>query len=195
MKKIFWFIVSLSVLACQKLPGGPEDIPDTPYVPRTELGRMVAESPSVAHIYADSTFLLANGVDETDIFRVAQSFQADLSVSGGGEYVDYYVSAYAKYNQGVGIGSLYQKYGVKSNINSQATKWLKVGASISLSYTGANRVPDGAIGTSMLTHGLEHRPWDTPFKSDGSYTIINADLLHYNLVQALNEQKRVRGYG
>ncbi len=123
------------------------------------------------------------------VFHVAQSFQADLSVSGGGEYVDYYVSAYAKYNQGVGIGSLYQKYGVKSNINSQATKWLKVGASISLSYTGANRVPDGAIGTSMLTHGLEHRPWDTPFKSDGSYTIINADLLHYNLVQALNEQK------
>lgn len=77
MKKIFWFIVSLSVLACQKLPGGPEDIPDTPYVPRTELGRMVAESPSVAHIYADSTFLLANGVDETDIHFQTSDYKVE----------------------------------------------------------------------------------------------------------------------
>ena len=67
MKKIYWLILSLSVLACQKLPEGPQDIPDTPYVPRTELGKMVAKAPSVAHIYADSTFLLATGVDETDI--------------------------------------------------------------------------------------------------------------------------------
>ena len=123
------------------------------------------------------------------VFRLAQSWQADLSVAGGGENSDYYIAGHAKWNQGVGIGSLYQKYGVKSNVNSQVTPWLKIGATINLSYTDANRVPDGAIGTSMLTHGLEHRPWDTPFKGDGSYTIINADLLHYNLVQAINEQK------
>ncbi len=123
------------------------------------------------------------------VFRVAQSWQAGLSVSGGGEQSDYYLSASVKQNQGVGIGSLYEKYGVKSNLNTQLTSWLKLGAAINLSYTNANRVPDGSIGTSMLTHGLEHRPWDTPFKGDGSYTIINADLLHYNLLQAINEQK------
>lgn len=114
------------------------------------------------------------------VFRVAQSWQAGMSVSGGGEQSDYYLSASVKQNQGVGIGSLYEKYGVKSNLNTQLTSWLKLGAAINLSYTNANRVPDGSIGTSMLTHGLEHRPWDTPFKGDGSYTIINADLLHYN---------------
>lgn len=133
------------------------------------------------------------------VFRPAHSFQADASVSGGSENTDYYVAAHAKYNQGVGMGSLYQKYGVKSSVNSQVTKWMKLGATINLSYTNANRVPDGSIGTSMLTHGLEHRPWDTPFKGDGSYTIINADLLHYNLVQAINEQtvynKTYRVYG
>ena len=123
------------------------------------------------------------------VFRVAQSWQAGMSVSGGGEQSDYYLSASVKQNQGVGIGSLYEKYGVKSNLNTQLTSWLKLGAAINLSYTNANRVPDGSIGTSMLTHGLEHRPWDTPFKGDGSYTIINADLLHYNLLQAINEQK------
>ncbi|MBO4434195.1 MAG: TonB-dependent receptor [Bacteroidales bacterium] len=122
------------------------------------------------------------------VFRVAKSWNAAVSVSGGSENANYYISANAKQNEGVGIGSLYEKYTLKTNVNSDVRKWLSVGASMNFSYTNANRVPDGSIGTSMLTHGLEHRPWDTPFKPDGSYTIINAELLHYNLVQAINEQ-------
>ena len=122
------------------------------------------------------------------VFRVAKSWNAAVSVSGGSENANYYISANAKQNEGVGIGSLYEKYTLKTNVNSDVRKWLSVGAAMNFSYTNANRVPDGSIGTSMLTHGLEHRPWDTPFKPDGSYTIINAELLHYNLVQAINEQ-------
>lgn len=133
------------------------------------------------------------------VFRTAKTWNTSVSISGGGENSTYYVSANAKQNEGVGIGSLYEKYSLKSNVNSDVRPWLSVGASLSFSYTNANRVPDGSIGTSMLTHGLEHRPWDTPFKPDGSYTIINAELLHYNLVQAINEQnvynKTYRTYG
>jgi hypothetical protein len=44
------------------------------------------------------------------------------------------------------------------------------------------------MGTSMLTHSLEHRPWDRPYREDGSYTVKDVDLLHYNLLQALYEQ-------
>ena len=123
------------------------------------------------------------------VFRVAQSWNASVAVSGGSDTGNYYISANAKQNEGVGIGSLYEKYSVKANVNSDVKPWLSVGANLSFNYTNANRVPDGSIGTSMLTHGLEHRPWDTPFKPDGSYTIINAELLHYNLLQAINEQK------
>lgn len=133
------------------------------------------------------------------VFRVAKSWNASVSVSGGSENSNYYVSANARQNEGVGIGSLYETYSLKANVNSDVRSWLSVGATVNFSYTNANRVPDGSIGTSMLTHGLEHRPWDTPFKPDGSYTIINAELLHYNLVQAINEQnvynKSYRMYG
>lgn len=71
MRKVS-FILILSfwlpaLFACQKLPTGPDDIPDTQYEPRTELGRMVAEAASVGHIYADTSFVIAQGVDETDI--------------------------------------------------------------------------------------------------------------------------------
>lgn len=70
MKKIdgiLLSVLSLALLGCQKLPQGPEDIPDTPYIPRTEVGTMVAKAASVAHVYTDTTFLLSAGVDETDI--------------------------------------------------------------------------------------------------------------------------------
>ena len=71
MKKKTYILLTLlllpSVLACKKLPAGPEDIPDTSYVPRTELGKQVALAASVGHVYADTTFMIAAGVDETDI--------------------------------------------------------------------------------------------------------------------------------
>lgn len=133
------------------------------------------------------------------LFRVATTWNADVSVSGGSENSTYYISANAKQNEGVGIESLYEKYSFKANVNSDIRKWLSVGASMKFSYTNANRVPDGNIGTSMLTHGLEHRPWDTPFRPDGSYSLKDADLLHYNLLQAIKEQnvynKSYRAYG
>ncbi len=122
------------------------------------------------------------------VFRVAKSWNAAVSVSGGSENGNYYISANAKQNEGVGIGSLYEKYTLKTNVNTDIRRWLSIGASMNFSYTNANRVPDGSIGTSMLTHGLEHRPWDTPFKPDGTYTKKDAELLHYNLLTAINEQ-------
>ena len=68
MKKyLFVLMLVTAVCGCKKLPTGPEDIPDTSYVPRTELGKLVAEAASVGHVYNDTTFLIAAGVDETDI--------------------------------------------------------------------------------------------------------------------------------
>ena len=78
MKKIYLILSGLVILiACKKLPEGPSDIPDTSYVPRTELGRMVSKAGSVAHVYADTTFLLATGVDETDIHLQTSDYKVE----------------------------------------------------------------------------------------------------------------------
>lgn len=123
------------------------------------------------------------------VFRTAVTWKANTSVSGGSDKSRYYISANARQNEGVVIGSRMDKFGVRANVSSDIRKWLSVGVNMNGSYTHSNRVPDGNMGTSMLTHALEHRPWDTPFRPDGSYTIKDVDLLHYNMLQALNEQK------
>lgn len=46
----------------------PTTTPDTSYVPKTEIGKKLAgDCPVVAHMYADSLFLIARGVEETDV--------------------------------------------------------------------------------------------------------------------------------
>ena len=122
------------------------------------------------------------------VFRTAFTWKANLSVSGGSQRSRYYISANARQNQGVVIGSRLDRYGVKANVTSDIRDWLSVGMNLTANHTYSDRVPDGNMGTSILTHALEHRPWDTPYHPDGSYTIKDVDLLHYNLIQAINEQ-------
>lgn len=123
------------------------------------------------------------------VFRTAKTWSANVSVSGGSDTGNYYISGSARQNEGVGIGSRMDKYTLKTNVNTSIGRWLSIGTSVNFSYSNSNRVPDGNIGTSMLTHALEHRPWDTPFKPNGDYTRKDAELLHYNLLQALNNEK------
>lgn len=123
------------------------------------------------------------------VFRTAKTWSANISVSGGSDHGNYYISGNARQNEGVGTGSRMDKYSLKTNVNSDIGKWLSIGTSLNFSYSNTNRVPDGNIGTSMLTHAIEHRPWDTPFRPDGEYTKINSELLHYNLLQALNNER------
>ncbi len=123
------------------------------------------------------------------VFRTAKTWSANVSVSGGSDHGNYYISGNARQNEGVGIGSRMDKYSLKTNVNSDIGSWLSIGASVNFSYSNSNRVPDGNVGTSMLTHALEHRPWDTPFRPDGEYTKKDSELLHYNLLQALNNEK------
>lgn len=60
-------LISLLSLACTERYT-VDDIKDTDYKPVTELGRRLqAESPAVARIYSDTTFVLGMGVEQTDI--------------------------------------------------------------------------------------------------------------------------------
>ena len=122
------------------------------------------------------------------VLRTSVSWKANASISGGSEKSRYYISANVRHNQGVIIGSKAEKYGIRANVETDIKRWLSAGVNIGANYNYTHHVPNGNMGTSMLTHSLEHRPWDRPYKEDGSYTTKDNELLHYNLLQALYEQ-------
>lgn len=97
----------------------------------------------------------------------APTYSADIAIRGGGGNTTYYVSG-AYFNQnGVGPGSNYQRYNLRSNVDSRLNKWLRMGVNISGSYdmtqttrNMGNNVSGGVFYMLM--------PYYTPYSSDGS---------------------------
>lgn len=88
-----------------------------------------------------------NWFDETYKSGSTQNYQ--LSVSGGTDKVNYFLSGGYTNEQGVVESTAYSRYNFRAGLDATMTKWLKVGANVAYSYsdrkggistgTGANR--------------------------------------------------------
>ncbi len=79
----------------------------------------------------------------------APLYQVDLSVSGGSQRTSYYFSGSYYDQQGVMPGSTLDRYSFRSNIETKANDWLKMGINLSISYQTASAAvttPDSADG-------------------------------------------------
>lgn len=123
------------------------------------------------------------------ILRNAQVHNINLSVSGGNEQSNYYVSGNIRHHEGVFKGNAIDKYNFKVNQNNIINKRLSTGANFTLSYSNNNRVPTGYnIGSNLLPRALEQRTWDSPVKPDGTWYRGGVELLNHNPVQILEEE-------
>lgn len=77
------------------------------------------------------------------IFRVGQKMDASVKISGGSEKTTYYTSFGYLKDEGYYIGSDYQRFTVRANVDHQAKKWLKGGLNMAYSYSKTNAVGQG----------------------------------------------------
>ena len=70
---------------------------------------------------------------EDNIFRVGQKAQATVRLSGGTQGLQYYTSIGYLKDEGYYIGSDYDRFTARSNIDFDAKKWLK--GNINIAYT------------------------------------------------------------
>lgn len=75
---------------------------------------------------------------EDNIFRVGQKANAMVKISGGNEKVTYYTSYGYLKDEGYYIGSDYDRFTVRGNIDYNAKKWLKGGLNIAYTYSSLN---------------------------------------------------------
>ena len=75
-----------------------------------------------------------------------------VSASGGNNRTDYYMSLGFLDNDSYIIGSSYDRFTARANVNSQLRKWLKVGANIGYARTTTQGVQEGV--------GLASNPFD-----------------------------------
>ena len=101
-----------------------------------------------------------------------------VAISGGSDKTQYYASANFSDNQGIIIGDDYKRYGIKANLTSQVTNWLKVGLSsqYSKAFTkvyDASRNDGVFAAAGMPRQAMILPPVTFPYNEDGSYYVIN----------------------
>lgn len=75
---------------------------------------------------------------ENSIFRVGQKANATVKISGGDEKVTYYTSYGYLKDEGYYIGSDYDRFSARANIEHNAKKWLKGSLNIAYTYSSLN---------------------------------------------------------
>ncbi len=113
----------------------------------------------------------------------------DVAFSGGTQKTKYYMGAGYEYQEGVIKHNDVNKINLKSNVSTQITKWLNVGANMSGNYLKNNRVPGAALGSSVIARTVEQRPFDRPYKPNGDYYLGGTDeLSRHNPTQLVGEE-------
>lgn len=124
----------------------------------------------------------ANGIGNTDYFALHYKDAAvkqnhNLSLSGGGEAIQYYVSAGYYQEDGVLTHADidYKRYNLNGNLTSKLNNWIKLKLNTKFANS-FNKTPfgDGAIDEGMFFHNLARfRPTVSAYDLNGNFTELS----------------------
>ncbi|MGZ3925661.1 MAG: SusC/RagA family TonB-linked outer membrane protein [Mucilaginibacter sp.] len=112
--------------------------------------------------------LLGPGTNwQNAIFKNAPEQSHTVSISGGKDGTDYYVSGGYLNQDGTILGYNFQRYSFRSNVNAQVKDWFKLGASVSGSQSDEN-IGLGS-NTGIIYNALLSTPDAPVYNADGTF--------------------------
>jgi TonB-linked SusC/RagA family outer membrane protein len=113
--------------------------------------------------------LLGIGTDwQRELMKPAGMMSHQLSVSGGKDKMQYYISGGYLNQDGIVAGSGFDRYSVRLNLDNQVKSWFRIGTSFSTSRTH-ERITLNDDGDGVVTNSLLQSP-DVPVRNiDGTY--------------------------
>ena len=114
--------------------------------------------------------ILGTGTNWQDaIFQTALQHQHQLSVSGGTDKVQYYVSGSYMSQEGTVIGSKFDRFSVRTNLDAQLKKWIKLGLTATYANTNDDlKLADGTEG--LIYYSLTTIPDIPIYDVNGNYS-------------------------
>ncbi|MDF7816591.1 TonB-dependent receptor [Runella sp. MFBS21] len=108
------------------------------------------------------------------IFRKAPMQTHNLTVSGGNEKTRYSIGGSIFGQQGIIIGSDYNRYSLRANVTTDVSKKfnLSYGATLTNINTSRQNNGGGNRGGSMISAAISAPPTLTPYNDDGSYRVL-----------------------
>lgn len=113
-----------------------------------------------------------------ELFRTSVSHNHYLSLSGGGQKVNYYISMGLGTNNGLVRNNVYDRCNLSSKIDIKATDRIKLSFNTSLSYQHSK---DASGSANLFSYAYFANPYERPYNSDGSY---RADETYFTLGRA-----------
>ena len=124
--------------------------------------------------YSDPS-ILGRGTNWQDaIFQTAWQHQHQVSAQGGTDKVQYFVSGGYMNQEGTIIGSNFERFSVRTNLDAQLKNWLKLG--LNVSYTNTNddlKLADSDEG--IINYSLVTPPDIQIYDVNGGYSHVSKE--------------------
>jgi TonB-linked SusC/RagA family outer membrane protein len=122
--------------------------------------------------FADPSLLGPGTNWQKAVFRTAAMENHNLSLTGGNDNMNYYISGGFLKQDGTIIASNFKRYSFRTNVEGKLKNWFKLGANMTLNRTDQN------IGASdnggIVYQALLNAPDQAATNPDGSFTIAPA---------------------
>ena len=117
---------------------------------------------------------LGKGTDwQDEMFRNAPATTHTLSVSGGDERTQYFMSGSYENQEGIALGSKFNRISFRVNLDNKTTNWLKIGTSLQLVTMDENLATSG---NNPIQQALNETP-NIPVKNnDGTWGGSNSTV-------------------
>ena len=108
------------------------------------------------------------------VFRTAMQHSHQISAEGGTEKINYYVSGNYTDQDGTILGSDFDRFSIRVNLNAQLKKWLKLGVNTTFAKTNESlKLADGEQG--LISYSLTTTPDIPIYNIDGSYSSVSKE--------------------
>lgn len=110
---------------------------------------------------------LGTGTDwQNELFRNAPMSSHSITINGGDKKTQYLLSLGYFDQQGIALGSDFQRYSIRLNLDNKTTNWLKIGTSLQLAHVVENVT---SSSSSVILNALNLTPDVSVKNTDGTW--------------------------
>lgn len=114
--------------------------------------------------------ILGDGTDwQDELFNPAAMQKHQVSVMGGTDNTSYYFSGERMMQDGVALGSGFNRTSIRLNLDNKPRKWFSLGTSINFSQTDDNLAANNLNGSNLIVNAIQLGPQIPVRNLDGSY--------------------------
>lgn len=98
----------------------------------------------------------------------------EVNASGAGDKFNYFVSGGYFGQEGVALGSDFDRYSFRSNLEARVNNWFKLGSNMAVSYENIKLADDGSYTTvTPISASRFMLPYWSPYREDGSIASLS----------------------